>query len=460
MDSTFGRTSDPVGNTLVTGGPSRLREATWKNSMGLRQVNRWGGRVDANQQFGALDNNSVFLAPPNQGNARLNLSLTQPLLNGAGRLYTERLIVTAQIDTQLAWQETYTGLQDHLVKVYTAYWTLYQLRANWLQRRGLAARGHAILDVLEARQELDVGNSQLIRARAAVARRDTQLIRTAALVRDAQAQLRALVGSPTLVKQPGSELIPRDGPALVESSIDADEAVRTGLTFRPEIGVAMRNIDRAALELQIARRDLLPALNAIVDTYVAGLRGNRNIGNAWTDQFANGEPGYSAGLELNVPLYNRAAKARQSRSQQIYRQRMRELEEQLLNVGVEIEIAARDVTTTRQETTANLAVLQAALLDEQQIGQRWEILAGDDRAGSLLLEDWLEAQERRTQAESDVVGSQVQHVLALAKLERAMGTLLDAESIEPSRASIDGLPTIEFTGTPSPNPFDEQPASP
>ena len=86
IESQFVDTSDPVGNQLQTGGPTRFREHDFSTSVGLRRKNRIGGRFDIAQEVGHRDNNSVFFLPPNQGNSRLTISYTQPLLNGGPRL--------------------------------------------------------------------------------------------------------------------------------------------------------------------------------------------------------------------------------------------------------------------------------------------------------------------------------------------------------------------------------------
>jgi len=73
VESRFVRTSDPVGNTLTTGGPGRFRDQTWKHDAGVRKRNSLGGSMEVSQQFGFQDNNSEFLIPKQQGTSRLVL---------------------------------------------------------------------------------------------------------------------------------------------------------------------------------------------------------------------------------------------------------------------------------------------------------------------------------------------------------------------------------------------------
>src|SRR6185436_8615512 len=46
MESRFTDTSDPVGSTLTTGGPSRLIDENWRYSSGLRRKLYTGGKFE------------------------------------------------------------------------------------------------------------------------------------------------------------------------------------------------------------------------------------------------------------------------------------------------------------------------------------------------------------------------------------------------------------------------------
>src|SRR6056297_1209024 len=105
LEGGYGLTNDPVGNTLVTGGPPRLRERSFTFNGGVRRSGRSGTTVDLSQELGLLNSNSQFFVPLDQGNSRLSLSLTQPLMAGGGRVYNERLLVQARIDNRVAWED-------------------------------------------------------------------------------------------------------------------------------------------------------------------------------------------------------------------------------------------------------------------------------------------------------------------------------------------------------------------
>ena len=92
-------------------------------------------------------------------------------------------------------------------------------------------------------------------------------------------------------------------------------SLQTALRNRPDISGAIREMRAAGVRLKMAKNEMLPKLDMILSTYVAGLEGDSRIGSAFGNQFSEGEPGYSAGFIYEFPLGNRAARTRFDRRQ-------------------------------------------------------------------------------------------------------------------------------------------------
>ncbi len=444
MDSKFVRTSDPVGNLLETGGPPRLREADWGYSAGIRRRTTLGGSWEMSQRIGTEDSNSRFFVPKQQGNARLSISFNQPLLNGAGRAYNTSLILLADIDTNVAMDRTVQLLQDHLLRLTESYWELYLQRSILLQRRRHLQRAQVVLEELLRRREVDALESQILRAQAAVAAREAELVRTAASIRNSQARIRALTNSPMFLQDPYAELVPLDHPSFVPIDVSLSDALVTALQYRPEMDAASQEIRAAGVRLDMSRNELLPALDLVLETYVAGLRGDVDIGRAYADQFSVGEPSYTAGLVFEVPLGRRAALAKMRRRQLELRQVTQQFEEELQTLLSEVEVRVREVGATFGEMSGKFRAMQAAAADVEYATKRWEVLPGDDRSASFLLEDLLDAQDRLALEEFGFATAQRDYAVSLTALNRATGTLLQQEQIEPVRACEGGLPFLQF----------------
>src|SRR5262245_29778888 len=295
MDSRFTDTSDPVGSTLTTGGPSRLIDENWRYSAGLRRKLYTGGKFEISQHIGLEDSNSQFFSPTNQANSKLALNFTQPLLNGAGRAYNTSLILLAQIDTDAAQDEFSKQLQDHLLEVTRTYWQLYQNRAVLLQKRQVHSQAVEILEELESRRGVDSLESQIVRARAAVATRQAEIIRSEMAIRNTESKLRVLVNDPELVPNERTELLPAESPSSQPIEINLVDSLATAMQHRPEIDQATKNVRAASVRMGISKNELQPVLDFVAEAYASGLEGDFSLGRSYGSQFSEGRPSYSVG---------------------------------------------------------------------------------------------------------------------------------------------------------------------
>ncbi|MCA9216948.1 MAG: TolC family protein [Planctomycetales bacterium] len=431
-ETQYDNLNDPIGNTLTTGNnDDRFVQSEWYGRGGIKRRNRAGGEFDISQRFGTLDNNSRFLLPPNQGNTRLELNYTQPLLNGAGRCVNESLILLASIDFNASTDEMLDRVQAHLLLVTEAYWELHRSRANYLQRRKLLESAQDILDNLQGRIEVDALPRQVLRAKSAVANRQSEISRAKTSIRNAESQLRLLVNDPGMLNSSCIEFIPTDVPFSNPINTTYGDAISTALAHRPDISKAIRDLRSTTVRLGVAKQDLLPQLDLLVSTYVAGLSGNNDVFASYADQFSDGRPGYTVGLQFEVPIGNRAAQARRQRRQWEYTKAIGEFRTVAETAMTEVELAVREVTTTYQEMAARHEAMQASANETSYLVDRWKTLPNIDDSATLLLEDLLDSQERLADEEASFVTAQVNYAVALVKLRQAMGTILLVEKRGP-----------------------------
>lgn len=456
MESKFVDTSDPVGNLLTTGGAKRFLDQNWNYSGGVRRQTSLGGQVEMAQRFGYQNNNSIFFLPAPQGTSRITLSLTQPLLNGAGKKYNSSLTVLADISTGIARDEMTGDLQTLLLDVHRQYWDLYLQRAALLQKRKLQRGALDILAELNARQNTDVLGNQLVRARAAAATREAATIRYETEVSNAESRLRATLNDPSLVRGGCLELVPVQSPNIGRWNADLCESLTTALQYRAEINQAAKEIKAACVRADVSKNELLPVLNLVMGTYVTGLEGQANIGQAWVDQFSQGRPTYSTGFTFEIPFGNRAANARMQQRRLELRQTMNQLQITTASIRSDVEIAVREVDTTYREMVSKYHAMAADEAEIQYLTERWRLLPGDQQVAGVVLEDLLDAQERLATAEFGFTNALVAYNLSLINLKKVTGTLLEYQEINFGETTVSGLPTMTVekqpTATPTPLP--------
>ena len=456
MESKFTKTSEPVGNLLTTGpGRNRFRNSIWDYETGIRKHTYSGGSFELGQRFGYEDSNSEFFDPTQQGTAKLALRFAQPLLYGAGRVYNTSLIVLAKIQTRIAWDEFVAQLQDHLIAVSDAYWELYLQRASLLQKQRHVDRAKEILAELQTRQTIDASVSQIVRARSAVAQRASELSRARTAILNAEARIRALVNDPALSHASQTELVPREVPINYSVPISTRDALISALQNRPEIDQSIQQLRSANVHVTVARNELLPILDLVTETYVNGLRGESDVGSAWVDQFSVGEPSYSFGFEFEVPLHNRAARARYDRKKLQLRALVSRYKATVESLLAEVEVAAREVETARDEMRGKYHAMIATESELDYLSERWKLLPGDDRSASFLLEDILDVQDRFMIQEFEFARAQVSHARSLVFLKRATGTLLQSEQVTIDYVCDGGQKQLHLDKMPSDSEFEQ-----
>ena len=430
LDAAWNDTSEPVSTTLVAGGTAtRLNDLTATLSAGLRKRTRRGGQLDIAQRFGWQDNNSQFFIPADQATSQITLSYTQPLLRGRGEAYNNSVVFLAQIDSEVAQHEFLAVLQDELLEIVRAYWALYQERAFLAQQMRLYLNTQDIYNTLGARQIVDTQRTQLVTASSALESRRSDLIRARTAVTNAETRLRGMLNAPELSNSDILELIPSEIPAISYLPADLQAEIQTAIRNRPEALAAIQQIKAGSTRLGVAQHELLPALNLVTQVYANGLQGNSRFGTAFSDQFSVGRPSYSVGVQYELPVGNRLAKARVCRRQHELAQLQDQYARALETIQAEVDIAVRELQTSFQEIGARSRALAAAEAEAETIQQRWMRLMDGQGSAALNLESLLEAQERVTEAEREYVTSILTYNLASVNLKRTNGTLLQSQNV-------------------------------
>ena len=438
LSGNLGATNDPVGNTLTTGGADRLREKSLNFSGGVRKKTRTGTELEWTQEIGFLDSNSSFFVPRDQGNARLSLSLTKPLLSRGGRYYNERLVTQARIESRVAWQDMRGAVEQRIADVIAAYWKLYESRAQLTQQRELLARSRNIERLLVSRKDFDAALIEITKAKQRVARRADQVIDLEADLKKQQARLAALVGSEAMIGADSDlELIPMAAPVIDGVRWNLRDAVAQALQNRPEVRAATHDVELSALELRVARAELEPQLNWVFNGYLSQLNGASKVARSFGEQFDNA-PGVSTGLEFEFPRGQRAFRAQHREALLKARERSQRLREVIQQTQFDVETALIDLERFEKQLISKRNVLSTAVTEENILTVQWRIIGGDDSRVGIKLENLLDAQQRRTDAEKDLVKVESAYMIALVQLQRAMGTLLINEGVRPMQSECSG----------------------
>ncbi|HLQ43454.1 MAG TPA: TolC family protein [Planctomycetaceae bacterium] len=443
LDTRWNDLNDPIGSKLTVGatGAKRFFNEQYTAQGGLRKRTRDGGTLQFSEQLGWQKTNSSFFTPNPQGTSRLVLGYTHPLMRGSGKVYNESLIVLAQLDSGIATDEFSRQLQSHLLDVLRAYWGLFLERANLAQKLQSRQRSADTLALLKQREQLDAVRSQILRAKAETATRRSQVLRAQMGVKNAEDRIRALVNDPRFGDYDTVELLPTEAPALDQIPLTMALALSTAVQSRPEVSQALRQIQAGCTRLNMSKNEVLPMLNLVTETYVAGLQPNDPF-NAFHNSFDSGHPGYSVGLQFEVPISNRAPLARRERRELELRQLRNQYQTTLNSLQLEVKVCVREVETALAEMFSQRRAMDASTAELAYLEQRWKRLPGEDGNASLMLDNLLQAQSRLATNEFNFLTAQVTYNLALWNVKQATGELLQTEQVSWGRACVEGLPTL------------------
>jgi outer membrane protein TolC len=323
------------------------------------------------------------------------------------------------------------------------YWDLVGLNEDVRVRREALRRAEKLLS--DNQEQVDAGTRapiEVVRARAEVARSRRDLIASESLVRQQEIVLkdylsRKTVSDPMLA---AVRIIPTDPLRVDRNELlpPAETLAETALKHRPDIDQARIQIASTQLALRGSKDALRPSLDLIASARNNGLAGDVNpltlpgaaphnpdpmlvggYGTALAQLLRRNYPDYGVGIQLTIPIKNRAAEADYTRDSLALRQQEVRLWQLRKQVHVEIQNALIALDQAR-------ATLEAA--EREREFQEQALAAEEEKLAVGASTTFLVIQYQRdlAQARSAEVAAQAGMVKARAVLHRAAGTLLDA----------------------------------
>lgn len=213
------------------------------------------------------------------------------------------------------------------------------------------------------------------------------------------------------------------------------DLIAAALQDRPELAESNVDLVNRQISRNAARNALLPSLALIAFYGGSGLGGLPNtlfsgsqptvpsdFGGALQNTFNNSSPDYYVGLNLNVPIRNRVAKADQYRSELEYRQAQLRLEQLKKQVRIEVRNA--------QYALDQIAARVEAARKTRDVAERaFEITKKEKELGAGSTYQTLSAQHDLALAELDLVSATTTYEKAKVELDRATGETLEHNGI-------------------------------
>lgn len=346
----------------------------------------------------------------------LDFSFRQPLLRGFGLDFNQSAIRIAGNNQRVSELQFQVDVRELLRRVEEAYWQLTVARRDLVITAHLLEEFEDVYQYLVARQEFDVNKIQIQDTLANLETSRADFISKQAAVRNAEDRLLALINDPELNLADEVEIFPEDLGTIAPVTVDRMGELQAALQNRPEIRQSQLRVKNAAIAVGQAANLTLPRLDLSFSYVVDGL--GVGADDAFDQLTMHDFTEYTVGVELEVPIGNRAGKAVEYRARLTQAQAQAALRQTIENVILEVNLALRQLNTSYAQIGPRFESVEAG---ERQVDS---ILARAERKDFTQLSAELGARRSLASNRQLLLQAIVNYNLALVDLERAKGTLL------------------------------------
>lgn len=453
----WGHQTVPQSSSFVTG-TSALIQHQDLSSVSVQKYWTTGTLLSLGLNNSSTTTNSARAQFSPATNSSLSLNFTQHLLQGFGRGANNRQILIAKNNRELADLTFKAQVIATVSAVKDLYWDLVSYQENVKVQQDAMAASQRLYE--DNKKQVEVGTLapiEVTRAEAEIAAdqqlltvAQTQLLQQETILKNALN--RKGVVSPELAN---AHIIPVDRIVVpdVEPITPIQDAAALALSARPELSQFRILIQNQQISIKGTRNELLPTLDLVANLANNGLAGtpvplpatctnpalpNYNPGsvtcaepNAYfsggygtvlNQLFARNFPTYSAGINLNIPLHNRAAQSDLINSQLALRQQ--EIGIQRMENQVRVEVQNALIGLQQAQAQYQSAVKQRTLQVQTVDAEQKKLALGASTSYNVIL-----TQRDLVTAESNLVVAEGAYAKAKVEMDRATGQTLNNNNI-------------------------------
>jgi outer membrane protein TolC len=388
--------------------------------------------------------------------SEFRLNLTQPLLRDFGLRANRYQSTKARRQLDVSEAALKTTLLQTVYSVEEAYWNLYYARESLrvlemslaqsretLKRNEEAARigTKSAVEVLSAETEVAGYEDRVLTARLQAEKTENRL-KSLLNMPVAGSEASAAAGVTAVAEQDLVSIVPSDKPEAGKRAVTFEDALATAVAERPELLRTDAMIANAATDVGYYKNQLLPRLDLNLSLWSPGQSGVKYVylddnpltgividtiigsrGESFKDMFKMSYSNIQLTATLSLPLSNFVSRAGLARARLAQDQARLQLEKERRTIEVEVTEAVKDLeaSATKIATSARYRGLMEKRVQAET--QRYDL--------GLVGSEWLFTYQRNlAQAKADEIRAVIDYKIALAALDRAMGTTLRAKGLK------------------------------
>ena len=415
---TYAKTDTPVATTLDIAGSQR--DSSFAD-LGVRVPLRTGGTITFDLADSRTKTDSMWSTFNPSYNSDFSVSISQPLLRGAGNRANTYGIRIAKYDRQITNALTKLEVIRVIADADRVYWRLYAARKELEVRK----QQYDLADLLykQAGRFVAAGEKsqiEITRTEAGVAQRLEAIILAENNVRDRERDLKRRLNKAGLEMQTPTVLIPATEPDPVRYELEKERLVATAIDSRMEMLELELQIAKDIDAIDLMKSQSLPLVTMDYRYNMNGIGATRD--DSYDLLFDKRFEDHQFGLQLLVPLGNEAGKSRLRQAFYQRRQRLASRDSRKALIELEVLNAVDQLEANWQRV---LAGRQSAILE----GRLFEAEKRQFELGLGTSTDVLQAQANFANSQSAEILALSEYQIALVDLAYATGTLLGAAKV-------------------------------
>jgi outer membrane protein TolC len=408
-----------------------------------------GTGLNVNYQGQRFANNSPYEAINPTLNATFQAIITQQLLAGFGISTNERYMRIAKKNIQITDLAFRAQVIATVTQVENIYWDLANAYQDVQVKDRSLAFAQKTLDDDRKQLELNaIPAMQVTKDESDMATREGDLTVSRATLRLNELLMKNAITKTDIPAIDEMPVIPLDrmGPPDPNVSKSIDELIAAAEKNRPDVAQDEIAMQVAEMSLKSIKSELLPTLNVYGFYEGSGLAGPKNpdctltadqcasnvptgFGSMFANTFNYTAPEYQFGMQLQINLRNRVAKADQFRAVLEFRRRQISFEEQKKSIRFDV----RNTQFALQQAQARVRAAQKA----RDLAQHtFDITVQEQKLGAKSSSDTLAAQHDLAIAESALAGAQTAFEKANVDIDRATGATLERTGVSIEDAKV------------------------
>lgn len=423
-------------------------------STSISQAIPSGGAVSLSLNTYKSESNRSFQTINPRYGSTLTLSLSQPLLRNFGAKMSRRDIIVAQNNKDISEGQLTSILLDTVFSVEQAYWNLiYAIETLKVKQQSLSLARDLLA---KNKREAEIGMIapiEILSAEAEVATREADILQAEIAVANSEDLLKTVINIEAEEGGVSLPIVPSDEPSQEAREVNLAKALEIAIANRPDLEVTRISLKNKELNVTYAWNQVLPDLNFYASYWSPGISGTQILyqdNNPLTGIVIGTAPGgasaalsdalglrynnWSVGLQLSIPISSLTSRAQYDYYRTSFEQSLVDLAALEQRIFLEVRTSVRAVDTNYRRV---LAYQAARGLAENKLEAEEKKL----KVGLTTNYVVLQYQRDLADAKTAELKALIDYNLALAYLDRSLGTGLKAKNIQFSGARRDSKPT-------------------